>query len=50
MWFETNIHLRGGNLRPRIELQPTEHPLAVEQRTGIIIERVQEIAAALLHN
>lgn len=48
--LKTNIHLRGGNLRPRIELQPTDHPLAVEQRNGMTIERVQEIAAALLHN
>ena len=47
--LKTNVHLRNGNLRPRIELEPTDHPLAVEQRNGISIERVQEIAAALLH-
>jgi hypothetical protein len=31
------------------ELEPTEHPLAVEQRTGITMERVREIAERLVH-
>lgn len=47
--LKTHVHLQDNNLRPRIELEPTDHPLAVEQRNGISIERVQEIAAALLH-
>jgi len=47
--LKTNLHLRGNNLRPKVELQQTDHPLALEQRNGITIERVQEIAAALLH-
>ena|SRR5215469_12845579 len=47
--LKTNVHLQSNKLRPRIELEPTDHPLAVEQRNGISIERVQEIAAALLH-
>lgn len=42
-WF------RNGGLRPAIELQPTDHPLAVEQREGITLKRVQEIVAPLLH-
>lgn len=45
--LKTNLHLRDGGRRPSIELEPTDHPLAVEQRTGISIERVEEIAAAL---
>ncbi len=32
-----------------IELEPTDHPLAVEQRVGITLARVQEIAETLLH-
>jgi hypothetical protein len=32
-----------------IELEPTDHPLTVEQRTDIMLERVQEIAETLLH-
>jgi len=36
--------------RPRIELDPTEHhPLAVEQRNGITLKRVEEIAAHFEH-
>ncbi len=45
--LKTHLHLRSGNERPRIELEPTEHPLAVEQRTGITLDRVQEIVVAL---
>jgi len=47
--LKTQVHLRDNKRRPRIELEPTDHPLAIEQRHGITIERVQEIAAALLH-
>jgi hypothetical protein len=35
--------------RPFVELEPTDHPLAVEQRHGITMDRVREIAEALLH-
>jgi len=45
--LKTHLHLRGGGSRPFIELEPTDHPLAVEQRQGISIKRVEEIAAAL---
>jgi|HubBroStandDraft_1064217.scaffolds.fasta_scaffold51057_2 hypothetical protein len=48
MNLKTQIHLRGGGLRPSIELEPTDHPLAVEQRQGMPVRRVEEIAAALL--
>jgi len=41
--LKTNLHLRN-KLRPAVELEPTDHPLAVEQRNGITIERVLEIA------
>lgn len=42
--LKTQVHLREVGRRPLIELEPTDHPLAVEQRTGISWERVQEIA------
>lgn len=45
--LKTNLHLRDGGRRPSIELEPTDHPLAVEQRRGISIKRVEEIAALL---
>ena len=46
--LKTNLHLRDGGRRPLIQLEPTDHPLAIEQQTGISIKRVEEIAAALL--
>lgn len=30
-------------MAPYVELEPTEHPLAIEQRNGITLERVKEI-------
>ena len=43
------VCLRGGGLRPTVELEPTDHPLSVDQRQGITMGRVQEIVAALMH-
>jgi hypothetical protein len=45
--LKTHLHLRGGNKRPSIELEPTDHPLAIDQCQGISIKRVEEIATAL---
>jgi len=36
--------------RPNIVLESSDHPLSVEQRFGISMARVQEIAEAALHN
>ncbi len=47
--LKTHVHLRPLDKRPFIELEPTDHPLAVEQRNGITMARVRGIAAALLH-
>jgi hypothetical protein len=41
--LKTRVHFRSGGMRPTIELEPTAHPLAVEQRTGISVERAWEI-------
>ena len=43
------MHTRPVGVRPYIELEATDHPLAVEQREGITWERVQEIAEIVLH-
>jgi hypothetical protein len=40
------VHLQPGKLRPAIELVSSDHPLAVEQRDGISLARVEEIVAA----
>jgi hypothetical protein len=46
--LKVNLHLRDSGQRPFIEIEPTNHPLAIEQRDGISLQRVEEIAAALL--
>jgi hypothetical protein len=47
--LKTLVHTRKVGSRPFIELEPTDHPLAVEQRTGITWERVKQIAELVLH-
>ena len=47
--LKTNVYTQPVGVRPFIELEPTDHPLAIEQRTGISWERVQEIAELVLH-
>jgi len=46
--LKTHVHLRAPPLVPYIEVEPTDHPLAVEQRAGMTVARVREIAEALL--
>lgn len=46
--LKTHVHTRPVGQRPFIELEPTDHPLAVEQRNGITLDRVREIAEAVL--
>jgi hypothetical protein len=45
-----DVFVRSGNLRPRIVLQPTDYPLAIEQHQGITLERVTQIAAGADHS
>ena len=47
--LKTHVHTRPIGQRPFIELEPTDNPLAIEQREGITMERVREIAEELLH-
>ncbi|HEY0291164.1 MAG TPA: DUF2199 domain-containing protein [Hansschlegelia sp.] len=46
--LKTNVHVRPRGTVPFFEIEPTDHPLAVEQRTGVTIERVVEIAELFL--
>ncbi|MER5935153.1 DUF2199 domain-containing protein [Streptomyces sp. NPDC002054] len=48
--LKTHVHTRPVGERPYVELEPTDHPLALEQRKGITLDRVREIAAAVLHS
>lgn len=50
MNLKTRVHLRDGGIRPFIELQPTDHPLAFEQREGISAARVEELYMLMVHN
>ena len=43
------VQLQGGNQRPTFEVDDPEHPLASDQREGISVARVQDIAEALIH-
>ncbi|RSD13870.1 DUF2199 domain-containing protein [Amycolatopsis eburnea] len=47
--LKTNLHTRPPGERPLIEVEPTGHPLAVEQRDGITLIRVQAVAELLRH-
>ena len=47
--LKTMVHPREPGLRPLIELEPTDHPLAVEQREGISQDRLAQIVEDWLH-
>jgi len=48
--LRTNVHTRAIGVRPLIELEPTNHPLAFEQREGITVERVKEIKEMMIQH
>jgi hypothetical protein len=47
--LKARVHNRQIRLRPFVELEPTDHPLAVEQRSGITVGRLSEIAGQMEH-
>jgi hypothetical protein len=47
--LKTHVHSRSVGIRPFVELEPTDHPLAVEQKSGITLARVAELAAFFIH-
>ncbi|MNO34627.1 hypothetical protein D3C76_246670 [compost metagenome] len=47
--LKTRVHTQEVGAVPLIELEQTDHPLAVEQREGITLERVKEIAHLINH-
>ena len=48
--LKSRVHTRPLGERPLIELEITEHPLAIEQQNGITMARVQEIVEVVMHN
>ena len=49
MNLKTRVHLRDDGIRPYIELEPTNHPLAVEQGEGIPKQKVAELYSVMMH-
>ncbi|OBZ18491.1 hypothetical protein A8L34_02595 [Bacillus sp. FJAT-27264] len=47
--LKTMVHTQEVGVVPLIELEQTDHPLAIEQRDGITMERVKEIAHLVYH-
>lgn len=47
--LKTKVHLQRGNARPLLELEPTDHPLAVHHREGIELEELLRIVDDRLH-
>ncbi len=41
--LKTMAYFRGAGLRPRIDLEPSDHPLAVDQQEGITLAKAWEI-------
>lgn len=50
MNLEVRVHTQPVGRRPHFEIADPEHPLALEQRHGITMARVQQIAETLLHH
>lgn len=48
-FFTTMVFLRPLPKRPSIVLETTDHPLAMEQRHGISVERLKEIVEIVMH-
>lgn len=49
LYLKSMVHQREVGVRPSVELEPTDHPLSVDQRNGIEPERLQQMVMALLH-
>jgi hypothetical protein len=43
--LKCNVVMKNARRRPSFELETTDHPLAIEQRNGITLDRVKEIAS-----
>jgi hypothetical protein len=47
--LKTSVQSRDVGVVPAVIVQPSDHPLAIEQENGISMERVREIAHEVLH-
>jgi hypothetical protein len=49
-FLKTMVHQRELGTRPRVVLEPTDHPLAIDQRDGIQEARLKELVIELIHD
>ncbi len=47
--LKTNVRTQPVGERPLIEMEPSDHPLAVDQREGISKERLQAVIESAMH-
>jgi hypothetical protein len=50
MNLRAKVHFRDDGLRALVELEASEHPLAIEQRNGITRKRLSDICSLMIHN
>ncbi len=48
--LKLNVQTGIAGTRPTVQLEPTDHPLAIDQRDGIPLEKVLEIVAPFLNH
>jgi len=48
--LKTMVHFRGKDIRPSIEIEPTDHPLAVDQKNGITLAKAWKIVHHYMPN
>ena len=48
--LKCQVHPQSGRQRPHIEVEPIDHPLAVEQREGITFDRILDLYALNGHD
>lgn len=47
--LKVRVHLQNDGQRPLLELEPTDHPLAVDQREGLPLARAVDMVQRLMH-
>lgn len=43
LYLKASVYLRNNGIRPRILLEPTDHPLSIEQTGGITMDRALQL-------
>jgi hypothetical protein len=49
IYLKTMVHQRAIELRPLVQLEPTDHPLAVHQREGIGANELKQMVTDIMH-